>query len=213
MSLRAACLLLLALLPLSARADRGALSVDAGGGLSAPFIRAPYIPSSNALRLTAPSVWLGGRYALSNRLELAAAGFWEPSVTGWHNGVTLNAEGSAFPGTMRQTVQRYGAVAGPRWLVGMVWRVSVGLDVGFSRRSYSQLQHIDVSDPGGPVAYEVPLRDFTANNLVLSPVLGLEWAAGDHWSVSFQPRAQLLVGAEPALVLMAPVTFSWSWYL
>lgn len=211
--MRTACLLLLAVIPGTALADRGALSVDAGGGVSAPFIRAPYAPDSNTLRLNAPSVWLGGRYALTNRLELAAAAFWEPAVTGWHNGVTLDVEGSSFRGTLRETVQRYGAVVGPRYIVGMVWRVSVGLDVGWSRRSYSAMQHIDDSNPAAPVAYEVPLRDFTANNLVVSPVLGLEWAAGDHWSVSFQPRAQLLVGPESALVLMAPVTFSWSWYL
>ncbi len=211
--LRAACLLLLALLPFPARADRGALSVDVGGGGSAALLRAPYSPTSGALRITAPAVWLGGRYAVSNRLELAAAGFWEPSVTAYHNRVTLEAEGSSFTGTLRHSVQRYGGVVGPRFIVGMAWRVSLGLDLGWSHRSYSAMDHIDDASGAQPLSYGLSLRDFSANNFVLSPVVGVEWAAGDHWSVAVQPRVQALLGPESALVFTVPVTVSWSWYL
>ncbi|WNZ66229.1 hypothetical protein QEG98_41930 (plasmid) [Myxococcus sp. MxC21-1] len=209
---RALVAALVAFLPVAALADRGALSLEGGAGVSAPFLPAPYATDAKRLRVTAPSVWLGGRYALSHSLEVVASGFWEPSVTAWHNAANIDSGGSRFPGTLNHSVQRFGAVAGPRLVHGMVWRVSLGLDVGWSQRRYSGFRHIDVST-ASPVAYDLELRDFTANNFLLSPVIGLEWAGGDHWSVSLQPRVQLLLGAEATVVFTAPLTFSWSWYL
>ena len=206
-------LLLLLALPLPAAADRGALTVDAGGGLSAPFVKAPYAPGSSALSASSPSVWVGGRYALSNHLEVSAAGFWEPPVTLWHNNVRVRAGGTELPGTLTHQASRAGALVGGRFVYGMVWRLTAGLDVGWSWRRYTGLQAIDDTNPAAPVDYGVQLADVNTHNLVLSPVVGLEWAAGDHWSVAVTPRAQLLLGADPAVAFTVPVTLSWSWYL
>ncbi|PTL85051.1 hypothetical protein DAT35_08405 [Vitiosangium sp. GDMCC 1.1324] len=61
--------------------------------------------------------------------------------------------------------------------------------------------------------YGVQLADVNRLNLVLSPVVGLRWAAGDQWSVAVTPRAQFLLGADPTMALVVLVTLSWIWYL
>jgi hypothetical protein len=101
---------------------------------------------------------------------------------------------------------------GARYLVGMVWRLTLGLDVGWSHRSYSNFHHIDVSG-SEPVDYELGLPNFTTDNLIVAPVVGVEWAAGDHWSLSLLPRTELLLGPDPTVALTVPLVLSWSWYL
>jgi len=44
-------------------------------------------------------------------------------------------------------------------------------------------------------------------------LVGVEWAAGDHWSLALMPRAQLLLGRDFSWALIIPLQFSYSWYL
>ncbi|RKG68607.1 hypothetical protein [Corallococcus terminator] len=211
--MRASSLLpLLLLLPTVALADRGAFTVEAGGGVSVPFLYAPYASDSPAVRTTAASIWVGTRYALTNHLEFAASGFYEPGVTVFHNAVTVVRDGAPFPGTLRHDVSRMGALAGAHLVWGLEWRFIAGLEAGWSARSYSAFQHIDTSQMPA-VDYGLQLADFTAHNFVLVPAVGVEWAKGDHWSIALVPRLQVLLGKESTVALTVPLTLSWSWYL
>lgn len=205
---------LLALAPLAARADRGALSLDAGAGMSALRVTAPYSAEPKGLRSLSGAAWVGTRYALANWLELGVSGFFEPPVTLWHNGVRVEADGLTYPGTLTHQMLRYGVLAGPRLTYGMVWRFSLGVEAGLSRRVYSGLQALDDSlGNGEAVDYGLRLPDSTLSNLAVSPYIAVEWAGGDTWSISVLPRAQFLLGDEPAMAVIVPVAFSWSWYL
>jgi hypothetical protein len=205
--------LVVVMAPLAAQADRGALTVDAGGGFAAPFLKAPYSTDSSALRVLTGSAWLGGRYGLTNNLELSLSAFWEPSVQVFHNATTVRFDGSDFPGTLGHKASRYGGLAGGRLVFGYVWRVSLGLEAGWSHRVYSGFDHIDDSRPGAAVSYGLQLQDFSTDNLVVAPLAGLEWMPGDSWSISIVPRTEILLGPDPTLAISVPLLFSWSWYL
>jgi hypothetical protein len=209
------CLLLLSLLlPGAAAADRGALSVDIGGGVSAASISGPYITEPVPLLSTAGSGWLGARYALSHSLELSASAFYEPPVLLTHRGVTVIHEEVAYPGALEHLLERQGLMAGGRVVLGMVWKLVAGLEVGWSRRSFSRLNHIDTRGPGPSYpSHGLSLDSVTVDNLLLSPHLGVEWAAGDKWSISLLPRAHILLGTEPTLAFTLPLVLSYSWYL
>jgi hypothetical protein len=48
---------------------------------------------------------------------------------------------------------------------------------------------------------------------MLAPLAGVEWAIGDHWSLSILPRYEQLLGSDGTFAISIPVLFSWSWYL
>jgi hypothetical protein len=89
----------------------------------------------------------------------------------------------------------------------------VGVDLGWSHRSYSKLDAINDSNRSAPFDYGLGLSSYSADNLVVSPVLGLEWVVGDHYSLSLMPRFEFLVGKDRTWAFTAPLTFSWSWFL
>ncbi len=206
-------LLLITLLSLSpAFADRGAFTVEAGGGASGLLVPAPWSQPSVVTPSLSGLVLANVRYAWSHRLELTLGGFFEPTVTEFHHGAVLTTDAGVFPGVLRHQLTRFGAHAGARLVFGMVWRWVLGLELGWSRRSYSGFQHIDVG-PDGPLDFGLALPGFDVDSVVLAPVFGLEWAVGDHWSLSLLPRLQVLVGPEPTVALLIPISLSWSWYL
>lgn len=202
----------LTLLAGGALADRGAVSVEAGGGMSGLVVAAPYATEAKPLNSLAPAVLVGGRYALRDSLEVSGSAYFEFPVALWHNGVTVVTPNGSFPGSLTHQMYRYGGQAGARFVLGMVWRLHLGLELGWSHRVYSGFQHID--DTGAAlVDYKLGLPDFSTDNLVVAPVVGLEWAAGDHWSLAIMPRAQALLGPDATFALVVPLTFSWSFYL
>lgn len=196
----------------SALADRGAITIDAGGGLTALVLPAPFANPSKSVTSSAPTAWIGGRYALSNSLEVGASVFYEPSVNIFHNGVTVETRNGQFPGTLNHQLQRYGGLFGARYLRGMVFRFTAGLELGWSHRVYSGFRHIDDSNAANPVDYGLDLPAFTTDNVVIAPLAGVEWAAGDHWSISLLPRFELLVGPDMTYAFTVPLVVSWSWY-
>lgn len=202
--------LLIAAVP--AAADRGAITIDAGGGLAALSVAAPFANPSQPLTSSAPTAWLGGRYAFTNSFEVGAAAFYEPSVNLFHNGVTVETRNGQFPGTLNHQLQRYGGLLGARYVRGLVFRLTAGLELGWSRRVYSGFRHIDDTNSANPVDYGLELPAFTTDNMVIAPLAGIEWAVGDHWSVSLLPRFELLLGPDMTYAVAVPLVVSWSWY-
>src|SRR3974390_2418470 len=72
-----------------AHADRGALSVDLGGGAAGVFLPATFADPPKTQFGSAFHIRLGVRYAVLNWLEVTSSAFFDPPVTYFHNGVTV----------------------------------------------------------------------------------------------------------------------------
>ena len=203
----------LLLISVSVLADRGALTVDVAGGGVAAAVPALHAEIAKSTLSFDASVWLGGRYALNNVFEVSLSGFFEPPATVFQNDVQLATGSGTYPGTTRHQFLRFGAQAGLRLVLGMRIRFHLGVEAGWCQQAYSNLQHFDVSNPEAAVDYGLSLPDESHANLVLSPLLGVEWAAGDSWSLALLPRAQLMLGNGFSWAVIVPLQFSWSWYL
>jgi len=197
----------------SALADRRAFSADLAGSWNAGAVAAPMAASPKSTIGLGPAVWLGARYGITHSLEVTATGFFETPTTMFHNGLTLRTSSGDFVGTLQHTTTRFGGLVGARAVFGLVWRVHLGVEVGVSQRLNTQLRMIDDRDPSTPVDYGLGLANTSQMQLALSPVVGLEWQAGDHYSFSVLPRAQVLVGGPLAWTVIVPLQFSWSWFL
>ncbi len=197
----------------SAVADRGALSLDIGAGGVASAVPALYAEPPKSTVTLSGSFWLGTRYALSNMLELSVTGFFDAPSTVYQNDINLMVDSGSYPGTTQHALWRFGAQGGVRMVFGLRWRFVVGVEVGWAQLLYTQLQHFDVTDPSAAVDYGLQFPEQGVNHFVLSPLLGLEWAAGDHWSLAILPRGQVLVGPRVSWAVVLPLQFSWSWYL
>lgn len=197
-----------------AGADRGALSVDVGAGGVATEVPALHVATPKSTLSFDASFWLGGRYALSNGFEVSVTGFFEPPATVFQNDIEVVGDFGVFPGSTRHHFTRFGAQAGVRLVLGMRIRLHVGLEAGWCQGVYSKLQHFNVSSPEGAVDYGLVLPDVVRGAFVLSPLVGVEWTSADSWSLSLLPRAQFFT-AEHGIgwAVIAPVQFSWSWYL
>ncbi|MDP1918984.1 MAG: hypothetical protein Q8L14_22230 [Myxococcales bacterium] len=206
-------LVLLVLIATVAAADRRALSVDVAGSWNGGAVPAPMAANPKSTLGFGPAIWLGARYGLSHHLEATATGFFETPTTMFHNGLTLRSGGSDFVGTLQHSTTRFGGLVGARYVFGLVWRVHVGLEVGLSQRLNTQLLMIDDRDPSAPVDYGLMLPNASQTQFAISPVLGLEWQAGDHFSFAVLPRAQILVGGALSWAVIVPLQFSWSWFL
>lgn len=197
--------------PAAARADRGALSLELGAGGSIVNVRAPYATGAPSQLGTSWATSLGASYGLSNHLELTGRFFWEPSEQFVHSGVTVQSAAGALTGSLREETQRFGALAGGRLVFGYVWRFFVGAEVGWSDRSFSRLDHFDVSS-GTPRSYGLRLAETSQSAIALAPTVGVQWTS-DHYAIGMAPRFEILVGGASTWALVAPLTLAWSWYL
>lgn len=162
------------------------------------------------------SATLGVRFALTNHLEISAAGFYDPPVTIFHNGVGLTPIGQStepLVGTLADRYSRFGGFAGARWIWGTVWRFSLGCELGWVRQSFSSLVHYDDRDPAAAVDYRLALHDVVADSALVSASTGLEWVFADNMSVALIPRLQLSLGRGLTPAVTVPLVFSFSWYL
>lgn len=202
----------LAAVPRAVAADRGAVTVEGGPALTVHGA-SPSQGSGSTTLATAAGGVIGVRYALSNELELAATGLWEVAADYIHSDVDVATATGTVRGTLSEQVQRYGALAGVRYVRGFVWRLHLGLEVGWSRETFTRRDLLDVSDPGNIHSFGLGLGDRRSDALVLAPVAGLEWQVGDHWSVSVMPRVQFLIGATNGTGFVVPVSVGYSWYV
>lgn len=204
--------LALLLAPLTARADHGALTLDLGGGVTALALRPPYAESGSASWTVTLSVSAGVRYGLTNAIELTLGGFYDLPAQVSHPGASIpTVDSGTFTGTLEYELSGFGVLAGARYVTGLVVRLWVGGEVGWSHRSYSGLQLRDPARPGAP-DFGLGLPDLALDSLVLQPAIGLEWAFADHWSASLLLRLTALLGPDPACGLSGSVVISYGWF-
>jgi hypothetical protein len=202
----------LLLCPALARADHGALSLDLGTGMTALAIRPPYAESGQTGRALALSISFGARYALTNQVELTVGGFYDLPVHVSHPGASIpTVDSGTFTGTLEYELSHFSVVAGVRYVTGLVVRFSIGVELGWSHRSYSGLLLRDPARPGAP-DFGLGLPDLALDSLVVQPLVGIEWAFADHWSASLGTRLTALLGPELAFGLSAGLTISYGWF-
>jgi len=201
------------LVPVSAPADRGALTLEIGGDLVLTQLT-PSFGSGDSVQGSLGGAEIRVRYAVSNRFELEASGFWNATATFVNTNVRASSGGGPVTGSLRREVGRGGAAMGARYLAaGSIWRVPLGLDVGWLRTSSSSQDLIDVSDPQNPVSFGLRIDPARTDRLFLAPFAGVEWIATDHFSVSIVPRLEVPVGSSSSPALVFPFCVGWSWYL
>jgi hypothetical protein len=188
------------------RADRGALSFDLSAGAAGLNLPAPYATSGGETFGIGFEGMLGVRYAVLNELEFTLAAYFEPNVTYTHNNITVPENGNVS-GDLTHSLYLFGLVGGVRYVSGSVWKLVVGVESGWCHRVYTRFQ------PSGPLAKGIPFQDFSADNIVFQPLLGVEWAFADHWSVSLLPRFTVLIGPDPTVGVSLMLSISYSWFL
>jgi hypothetical protein len=197
-----------ALATTSASADHGALSLDlsvGGAGLSLP---APYAVSGPSTFAVDFEAMLGLRYAVTNELEFTLAGSYEPrlSYSLQNEMVTIPPSTGPTAGTVAFALGQYGVVAGVRYVRGSVWKLVLGLEGGWNHRSYSG---VHFTFDGG----EQALPSFGTDNIVIQPLLGVECAFADHWSLSLLSRFTALIGPDATVGASLMLSISYSWFL
>jgi hypothetical protein len=198
------------LVPVVAAADRGALTVEAGG--TGVLTRLdPSIGSGSRVDGTLGGAMLGVRYALRSRFEVHASAFWTAPARFVSRPVVVTTAAGTFEGDLRREVSRLGAGIGARYvLAGMVWRVPVGAEVGWLQTT-TRKQDL-VPRPGGESFVPLGFANQRADRLFVAPFAGVEWQVVDHVSLSLLPRLEVPVGGgSPAVV--APLLLGWSWFL
>ena len=198
--------------PVASRADQGSVSVDVGAGPSVLRVVAPYADTATSQLGSAPAIWIDGRYALTNWLELSATIFTETNVPFYVAGATITSDAGKLSGTLEMRARRYGLLSGVRLLRGNVWRLIVGADVGWALSAYNSMRLINDSGPAAGRDYGLALPDKVVNSLVLAPSVGLSWV-GDRLSVTILPRFEMLVGGGTTWAVTIPITVGWDWYL
>jgi hypothetical protein len=199
-------------LPVAARADQGALTLDLGPALS--FVGAsPSQGSGSTVVATLGGGLLGVRYALSNEFEVSASALWEAPADYFHSGVQFGSPSGAVRGTLSERVHRVAVLGGVQYVRGVEWRFHLGAEAGWSRETFSRRDLLDVSDPSNVHSFGLGLQDRTIDSLILAPVVGVEWQFADHWSVSLLPRVQFFLGGANRLGLLVPLTVGYSWFV
>ncbi len=191
--------------PDHASADRGAFTLE--GGPSGRFgSMPPSTGTGNSVTGTAGGGTLGVRFALANRVELHARGFYDAPATLVPQPVTLRND----HGALAQDVSRWGAAAGVRYIMsGLVWRIPVGVELGWAHMRMTNRFLANATDGTrlGP-----DLGDASRDQLLVAPFLGLEWQATDHLSFSVLPRLEFLAGKQSTVGVVIPLMVGWSWY-
>jgi hypothetical protein len=216
-SLRSALLLLTTVLatlgPFAARADRGALTLEIGPALTWWPSLQPPVGSGPGLGGSAAGGVVGVRYALSNRVELTGTGFYEVSASYTFPGVSLTTGGETLDGTLQGTMSRWGVLAGARYVIGLVWRLHLGVEVGWSQESSTKLDLLNVSTPASPQSFGLGLTDVARNAFVIAPLAGVEWQLGDRWSLALIPRVEIGISAVTQVAVVVPLTVGYSLYV
>ena len=199
-------------LPSVTLADRGALSLEGGGILSAARV-APGVGAGESVFGTLGGAILGARYALTNNVEVGVSGTWF-NVAGFNNDdTTVSRSGSgSFTGQLQSQVNRIGAGLNVQYVTGLVFRLRVGGELGWSRISYRKIDLINVAtDP--PTSFgDIGARTRTLDGIVVAPMAGIEWAVTDRLSFAITPRIEFLLGEPSMTAFTIPITASYSWY-
>jgi len=174
-------------------------------GASGLVLPAPYAMSGQTIFAADFEVMLGLRYAITNEFELTLSGFYGPPITYTHDDVTVVSP-AKLSGNESHSLFRFGVLGGVRYVRGSVWKLVVGLEAGWSHRSYSNFQST------GDLATAF-LPHFCTDNTVIQPLVGVEWAFADHWSASLIPRFTVLLGPDSTVGFSLMLSISYSWFL
>lgn len=199
-------------LPTVALGDRGAVSLEAGGILSASRVP-PGIGTGESVFGTLGGATVGARYAVSNNIEFGVSALWLDGAQFNNDATTITSSGSgSFTGQLQSEVSRIGAGVNARYVRGLVFRWHVGGELGWSRVSFRKIDLINVAtDP--PTSYgDVAPRTRTLDGIVVAPMAGLEWMATDRLSFAVMPRIEFLLGEPQMTAFTIPITASYSWY-
>ena len=199
-------------IPAVTRADRGALTLEAGPALTWWPSLAPAVGSGAGVSGSAGAGMLGLRYGLRNDLDLTASGFYEAAARYTHTAVSVGTDAGAFTGTLTSQTGRWGALVGARYVTGLALRLFVGAEVGWVQQRYSKLDLLNVSDPSNPHSFGLGLADRSRSALVIAPLAGVEWQVTDRWSVSVAARVQVMVGEVGRVAVVVPLGVGYSWY-
>ena len=195
--------------PDPASADRGAFTVE-GGPVGRLGSMPPSAGTGDSVIGTTGGGTLGVRFALTNRLELHARGFYDAPGTFVHFPVLVSTGSGEQSGALTQALSRWGAAAGVRYIVaGLVWRIPVGLEFGWMHTRLTGREFVNPAD-GTPIG--VQLGDQSHDQLLVAPFLGLEWQATDHLSFALLPRLEIVTGTPSTVGVVAPLLIGWSWY-
>jgi hypothetical protein len=82
----------------------------------------------------------------------------------------------------------------------------VGVESGWSHRSYSGFQTT------GLLGLGPSLDHFVTDNIVIQPLVGVEWAFADHWSASLIPRFTVLIGPDSTVGFSLMLSISYAWF-
>jgi hypothetical protein len=195
-----------------ARADKGALTLEIGGGVAVLRAPAQYADNSASQVGSVPEIVVGGRYALTNWLELSTLAFGEPSESFFVPGTTIASDAGKLSGTLQMKVQRYGLLGGVRLLHGNVWRLIVGADAGWALSMYSSMRLLDDSGASAGRDFGLSLPDKNVNSLILAPSAGVSWV-GDKLSVTVLPHFEVMVSGTTTWAISIPLTIGWDFYL
>jgi hypothetical protein len=202
---------LLAAAPVGGLADRGALSLD--GGAAVAGVRAePPRGYGDSVTGSLVGVTIGTRYAFTHNLEICGVIDWYAPATFYNDNVTISTSNGVFIGQLQSQLSAFSVNVGAQYVTGLVWRLRAGALVGWLHRSYTRMDLIDVSQPGAPRSFGLGLGSYQFDNLVVSPMVGIEWLVSDHFSLAVTPRVEVVVGSPGAVWLSVPLTVSYSWY-
>ncbi len=188
-------------------ADHGALSLDVSVGAAGLSLPAPFASSGGSILAVNFEAALGLRYAVTNELEFTLAGNFQPKLSYTSQDIAITPQKSRpISGNETYSLGQFGAVAGIRYVRGAVWKLVLGLEGGWNHRAYSAIQF---SYSGTQAA----LPHFGTDNIVLQPLLGVDWAFADHWSASLLPRFTVFIGPDATVGASLMLTISYSWFL
>ena len=205
------CTALLALTaPLGALADRGALSLEAGGVLAG--VRAePAVGVGNAVTGTVAGATLGVRYALTNRVEVTGTVDWFAPAPFYNDDTVITTGNGSFRGQLQGRLGRYSAKLGAQYVRGLTWRVRIGGEIGWTRATAERLDLADVT-PTPPRSFGLALGSRQTDHLVVTGLAGVEWAVSDHVSFAITPRVEFPFGGG-LMAMTVPVAVAYAWYM
>ncbi len=197
--------------PFGAQADRGALSLD-GGVVVAGVRTGPALGDGDSVTGSVAGLTIGSRYAFTHSLEVSGSVDWYAPAPFYNDDTVITTSNGVFAGQLQSRLGSYSARVGAQYVRGLVWRLRAGAEVGWLHRSFTRIDLIDVSRPGAPRSFGLGLGSRDLDDVVLSPMVGIEWLVRDHVSLAVIPRAEVVLGSPGAVWVSVPLVMSYSWY-
>lgn len=209
MRARLLALLVAAAAPLGALADRGALSLEAGGVLAG--VRAPpAVGTGDSVTGTLAGVTVGARWALSNSFEVIGTVDWFAPSWFYNNNTVIVTGNGTFTGQLQSRLSWYSAKVGAQYVHGFTWKLRLGAQVGWTRLMTQQLDLVDLTPP--PRSFGLNLGSRSTDHLVVAGLAGVEWEVSDHVSFAVTLRVEFPLGSGLTAITV-PLTVAYSWYI